>query len=263
MALITCDFYSEVLGVSTSICAILPEYTHSQIGIGSSLKKETYPTLYLLHGLSDDHTIWQRRTSIERYVASTGIAVIMPNAGRSFYTDMKHGYKYFTYISEELIDKCRHFFPLSHKREDTFIAGISMGGYGAYKIALSCPEKFAAAASVSGALDITNLINANALQMSQEFHNIFGDFDFIKDSKNDIFHLAKKVSESNGYKPKLYQCCGIEDFLYKDNITFKNFVKKTSLEHTFEESSGNHEWGYWDNQIQKVLRWLPVEKTSQ
>lgn len=256
MALITCDFYSEVLGISTSICAILPEHTYSQIGIKNSLKRETYPTLYLLHGLSDDHTIWQRRTSIERYVASTGIAVIMPNAGRSFYTDMKHGYKYFTFISEELPDICSHYFPLSTKREDTFIAGISMGGYGAYKIALTFPEKFGAAASISGALDIYNLILHNTLQIPEEFYNIFGNFDMIKNSNNDIFHLIKNISSSKGFKPKLYQCCGTEDFLYKDNLTFKNFINEASFDYTYEESPGNHEWGYWDNQIQKVLEWL-------
>jgi S-formylglutathione hydrolase FrmB len=262
MALIHCGFQSEVLGISTSISVILPESTHSQIGMDSSIKKEEYPTLYLLHGLSDDHTIWHRRTSIERYAASTGIAIVMPNAGRSFYTDMKHGYKYFTFINEELLEVSRHFFPLSNRREDTFAAGLSMGGYGAYKLALSSPEKFAAAASMSGALDIVSVINNNSLEIPEELYNIFGNFDSVKDSENDLFYLAKKVSSSTGPKPKLYQCCGTEDFLYKDNLGFKNFIEKTSLNHTYEEGSGTHEWGYWDNQIQKVLKWLPINENE-
>lgn len=260
MALIHCDFFSEVLGISTSMCVILPQNTSSQIGMEGSAKKDKYPTLYLLHGLSDDHTIWQRRTSIERYVASMGIAVVMPNAGRSFYTDMKHGYKYFTFISEELPEIARQFFPLSDKREDNFVAGLSMGGYGAFKIALSCPEKYAAAASLSGALDIVGRIKNVEVLRNEEMYNIFGDVDSVKNSKNDLFYLAKQVSDSNGPKPKLYQCCGTEDFLYEDNIAFKNFIQETTLDHTYEEGPGTHEWSYWDSQIQKVLKWLPIQK---
>jgi putative tributyrin esterase len=260
LALIYCDFFSEVLGISTSMCVILPQNTRSQIGMSGSEKKEKYPTLYLLHVLSDDHTIWQRRTSIERYVSDMGIAVVMPNVGRSFYTDMKHGYNYFTFISEELPEIARQFFPLSDKREDNFAAGLSMGGYGAFKLALRCPNKYAAAASLSGAVDMAIRVKSNEIQDTTELENIFGNLNSIKNSENDLFYLAKNVSASNGPKPKLYQCCGTEDFLYEDNIKFKNFIEKTNLDYTYEEGPGVHEWKYWDDQIQKVLKWLPVSK---
>jgi putative tributyrin esterase len=260
LALINCDFFSEVLGISTSMCVILPQNTRSQIGMEGSEKKEKYPTLYLLHGLSDDHTIWQRRTSIERYVSDMGLAVVMPNAGRSFYTDMKHGYKYFTFLSEELPEIARQFFPLSDKREDNFAAGLSMGGYGAFKLALRCPDKYAAAASLSGAVDMASRVKSNQIQDTTELENIFGDLNSIKNSENDLFYLAKNVSALNGPKPKLYQCCGTEDFLYEDNIKFKNFIEKANLDYTYEESPGVHEWKYWDDQIQKVLKWLPINK---
>jgi S-formylglutathione hydrolase FrmB len=225
-----------------------------------SQRKDKYPTLYLLHGLSDDHTIWQRRTSIERYVSDLGIAVVMPNAGRSFYTDMKHGYKYFTYISEELPEIVQQFFPISNRREDTFVAGLSMGGYGAFKLALSCPEKFAAAASLSGAVDMASRVKSKQIQDTEELQNIFGDINAIKNSKNDLFHLAKEVSNSNDPKPKLYQCCGTEDFLYEDNINFKKFIESNNFDYTYEEGPGTHEWSYWDAQIQNVLKWLPIKK---
>jgi putative tributyrin esterase len=260
LALIHCDFFSEVLGISTSMCVILPQNTHSQIGMNGSPNKEKYPTLYLLHGLSDDHTIWQRRTSIERYVSDMGIAVVMPNGGRSFYTDMKHGYKYFTFISEELPEIAKQFFPLSDKREDTFAAGLSMGGYGAFKLALSCPNKYAAAASLSGAVDMASRVKNNEIQDTSELENIFGNLNSIENGENDLFFLARNISASNGPKPKLYQCCGTEDFLYEDNINFKNFIEKTNLDYTYEEGPGIHEWKYWDDQIQKVLKWLPINK---
>lgn len=260
MALIHCDFFSEVLGVSTSICVILPQNTYSQIGMAGSAKKEKHPTLYLLHGLSDDHTIWQRRTSIERYVADMGLAVVMPNGGRSFYTDMKHGYKYFTFMTEELPEIARQFFPLSEKREDNFVAGLSMGGYGAFKLALSCPDKFAAAASLSGALDMASRVKEKDALANEEMYNVFGDLNSLAGSNNDLFHLAKKLEDSGSVKPKLYQCCGTEDFLYEDNQDFRKYIETLNYDYTYQEGPGQHEWGYWDDNIQKVFKWLPINK---
>ncbi len=93
MALIQCNFFSEVLSVSTSITVILPQETSNQIGMNNKRNHEKIPTLYLLHGFSDDHTIWTRRTSIERYAAEYGLAVVMPQVDHSFYADMVYGKK--------------------------------------------------------------------------------------------------------------------------------------------------------------------------
>lgn len=259
MAFITCDFFSEALGISTSMNVILPQNTYSQIGMGGSSKKERYPVLYLLHGLSDDHTIWQRRTAIERYVSELGLAVVMPNGYRGFYTDMKHGYKYFTFMTEEFPEIVRQFFPISEKREDTFAAGLSMGGYGAFKLALGCPDKFAAAASLSGALDMAERVTHESIEDKSELYNIFGDLDKIAGSENDLFYLAEKLKNSDAPKPKLFQCCGTEDFLYEDNQNFRNLIKDFNFDYTYEEGPGTHEWGYWDANIQRVLKWLPLK----
>lgn len=260
MALINCDFFSEVLGISTSINVILPQNTVGQIGMEGSVKKEKYPVLYLLHGLSDDHTIWLRRTSIERYVSSLGIAVVMPNGGRSFYTDMDKGYKYFTYITEELPKLAEEFFNISEKREDRFIAGLSMGGYGALKAAFNCPEKYAAAASLSGAVNISELLEAGGDMDIEEMNNIFGDFENIKNTEHDLFYMAEKLSKFKGNKPKIYSCCGTEDFLHQHNASFRDHMKKLDFDYTYEEEPGEHEWGYWDNKIQSVLKWLPINR---
>ncbi|MFD2881182.1 alpha/beta hydrolase [Paenibacillus rhizoplanae] len=175
MALIECKFYSEVLGLSTSMTVILPQQTTTQIGMSNVSKGTLHPTLYLLHGLSDDDSIWLRRTSIERYVAEMGIAVVMPQVHRSFYTDMKAGGQYWTFISEELPALARSFFPLSPKREDNFVAGLSMGGYGAMKLGLRKPENWAAAASLSGALDMAhNYLNfEDSAQKSKDYLQVF------------------------------------------------------------------------------------------
>lgn len=258
MALIECKFYSEALGLNTSMTVILPQTTTTQIGMSNVARGTLHPTLYLLHGLSDDESIWLRRTSIERYVAELGIAVVMPNVHRSFYTDMAAGGRYWTFISEELPALARSFFPLSPRREDNFVAGLSMGGYGAIKLGLRKPEVFAAAASLSGALDMAgNLLNpADPANRSKEYDIIFGTGD-ITGTPNDLLWLLEQADRSAGPKPLLYQCCGTEDFLYNDNQRFREACLQTSLALTYEEEPGTHEWGYWDMKIRDVLAWLP------
>ena len=141
MALAQTHIFSDVLGMSTSLHVILPQATTAQIGMVGERTAGDPPVLYLLHGLSDDDSIWLRRTSIERYAADYGIAVVMPRVERSFYQDMAHGEKYWTYLSQELPAIVAQLFRVSIRREDTFVAGLSMGGYGAMRLALAQPER--------------------------------------------------------------------------------------------------------------------------
>ncbi|MBM7693746.1 S-formylglutathione hydrolase FrmB [Peribacillus deserti] len=255
MALLRCDFYSEVLHLSTSMTVILPQQTTTQVGKQNKMAGEKHQTLYLLHGFSDDDTIWTRRTAIERYAAPLGLAVVMPQVHHSFYTDMKYGNKYWTFLTEELPSIARSFFPLSHEREDNFVAGLSMGGYGALKWALNRPEQICAAASLSGVTDIVSHVNKSGRE--EVFRLIFGDED-IAGTEHDLFSLIEKTHE-NELKPLLYQCCGTEDFLYEDNIRFKELCDKTNYNLTADFGPGDHEWGYWDKTIQDVLAWLPLK----
>ncbi len=244
MARITCDFFSEALQCSTSMTVLLPQ-PNSQIGVSTKIKQKKHPTLYLLHGLSDDHTIWTRFTSIERYASAMGWAIVMPAAGRSFYTDMEHGYDFYKFVSEEVPALAQSFFPLSDKREENFIAGLSMGGYGAFKVALRNPEKFAAAASMSGSVDINERLPA----FPRDFKYIFGDRPILG-SGDDLYHLATTIGEK---APKLYQCCGTEDHNYEANIRFRDHAVQAGLDLTFSDGPGGHDWGYWDKHIQDVL----------
>lgn len=259
MALINCSFHSEVLQIASSMNVIVPQPRYVTGGnngkVNNTKKSENseYPVLYLLHGLSDDHTIWQRRTSIERYVDGMDLVVVMPAVNRSFYTDMAYGQKYWTFIGQELPFIVKNLFPVSDKREDTFVAGLSMGGYGAFKLALSYPEKFAAGASLSGVLDIAASIDDD---LSEQWKLVFGDEIKVKNTDNDLLYLAKKVAKSQDHKPRLFQCCGTEDFLYNNNIRFRDFCNTLPIDLTYEEESGTHEWGYWDTKIQRVLEWM-------
>ncbi|WP_127579321.1 alpha/beta hydrolase [Paenibacillus koleovorans] len=251
MALLHVHFPSPALGIAASMEVILPD---PQPEIASDPNRKL-PTLLLLHGLSDDHSAWVRRTSIERYAAGRNIAILMPAVNRSFYTDMEYGAAYWTFVSEELPATARSYFPLSDKREDNFVAGLSMGGYGAFKLALTHPDRYAAAASLSGALDIV----ARAAHFTKDYRNIFGEqADQLEGSKHDVFHLASQAVASGAPMPSLFQACGTEDYLYADNQRFLGHARELGLPLAYEEEAGAHNWAYWDMKISRVLDWLPA-----
>ena len=259
MALLHVDFFSDALGMCTAMDVILPEKTRGQIGMEGRGAEGKCPTLYLLHGMSDDHTIWQRRTSIERYVADKALAVVMPTTHLGWYTDMYIGYKYWTFISQELPAICRRFFPMmSDRREDTFAAGLSMGGYGAFKCGLIAPETFSCCASLSGALDVGEICREKILSNEDLFYDIFGPADQVAGGENDLFAAAERLAASDRPKPRMYMWCGTEDFLYKENVHMRDHLKALHYDLTYEESTGNHNWGCWDQKIQSILSWLPL-----
>lgn len=233
---------------------ILPQKCRGQIGMDSSSNAKPPAVLYLLHGLSDDHSTWLRRTSIERYVAGLPLAVVMPAVNRSFYTDIGDD-AYWTFISEELPKIVQSFFRISNDWKKTFVAGLSMGGYGAFKLGLTHPERYAAAASLSGALNIISAAERNKDLCC--FERIFGSTEELAGSANDLFALVDRFP--SGTQTKFYQCCGTGDFLYQDNLDFKTRAEKAGLDLTYEEHPDEvHNWSYWDQQIQTVLKWLPL-----
>lgn len=263
MALLDCRFFSETLGLSTSMQVILPQATTRQIGMEGRAARTRHPVLYLLHGLSDDESIWIRRTSIERYAAGLGLAVVMPTVHRSWYANMECGGAYWDFIASELPEVVQSFFPVSAAREDTFVAGLSMGGYGAFKLALACPERFAAAASLSGALDLAGRAQTPDFEWERDFALIFGGRDALPDSPNDLFRLARDLAASDTPRPALYQICGTEDFLYPDNLRFRDHLRTCGIACRYEERPGAHDWGFWDREIQNVLDWLPLRGEDQ
>jgi len=251
MALFQCSLSARSLGVGVSVNVILPQEGNWQTGIPRHL----YKTLYLLHGRGDDHTAWLRQTAIERHAAQYSLAVVMPAVNRSYYADMAFGAAYWTYISEELPALMRSWFPLSAARGDNYVAGLSMGGYGAFKLALNHPDRFAAAASLSGALGIIN--KNRSLDFDPDLAYIFGEGVSVKGTVADIHHTAGEVARLPAdQQPRLYQWCGTEDFLYADNLAFRDHAQALGLNLLYEEGSGDHSWGYWDTGIERVLRWL-------
>ena len=249
MALLHTHFFSEVLGLQCTMDVLLPQKP----------SRPALPVLWLLHGLSDDHSIWQRRTSIERYADGLDLAVLMPNVHRSFYTDMRHGLPYERFIADELPVIARHLFHLSARREETFVAGLSMGGYGAFKLALKYPGRYAAAASLSGALDMASRWDRG--ERIGEMELVYGGSP--AGTPNDLMFLARRLAADAAQpRPRLFQCCGTEDFLLGDNHAFRDQALGLGLDLVYQEAPGNHTWGFWDTHIQQVLAWLMTPQTG-
>ena len=240
------DFYSDVLGRGAQLCALLPEGPAPAGG---------FPTLDLLHGMNDDSTVWTRRTSIERYAEAKRLAVVMPDSRLGWYANTRAGERYFDHISDEIPHFSRRLLPgLSHRREDTFVAGLSMGGYGAFRCALGRPDVFSKAASLSGALDASRLSKLDEpLEREAYWEDIFGPAEEIPGSGNDLFHTAECLREN---RPELWMWCGTEDFLYADNLRMRDHLRALGYALTYSEGPGDHSWKYWDAQIQNVLDWL-------
>ena len=259
MAFLTVDCFSEVLHMSVNLSVIHPQNISIINPVNGGQFTPPYPVLYLLHGYNGDHTVWERRTSVERYASDKGIIVVMPAAHLSFYSDMAVGFRYWTFISQELPKICRDLFP--HMTADpmkTFAAGLSMGGYGALKLALAFPERFRAAASLSGAVDVAALaerIREEAKGEPNAFDPVYGNRP-VRGSGDDLFHLAEEAAQKGGRLPKLYQWCGRQDFLYQDNLRLRDFLTDHGYDLTFEEADGDHQWKYWDTGIERVLEWI-------
>ena len=255
MALITLQYRSKALRMATTVDVILPE--SGSLGPDGCCK-----TLYLYHGLSDDQSSWRRYTSIERYAAKHGIAVIMPSVERSWYTDTAMG-NYFTFVTEELPQVCRSYFRcMTGRREDTFVAGESMGGYGAMKAALLCPETFGGCIALSGSYDITRKNRELTDTILGEWQSIFGARPAdLEGSEFDLFAAAKRRAEEGTELPKMYLWCGTEDHLLGVSRRFHAHLEQLKIPHAYSESEGDHSWKWWDQQIQKALCWLLEEKS--
>ncbi len=263
MIQIQCNFRSKVLKMNTSVTVLLPNYSGK--GPLSEIYDQTtkFKTLYLLHGYTEDQTTWSRYSSIERYAENKHLAVVMPLAYNSYYTNMVHGTDYFTYLSEELPAAMRAMFPLSCKREDNFVAGLSMGGRGAFLWAFKKPEFFGAAACLSGSLNLDELYNRKCKETADGhfklFDDIFGDASKLRSDDNDIYFLAKKLKKSGIEPPKLYIACGTEDVRYENQFKpFVAYAKEIGLELYHEEGPGDHNFDFWDPYIKRVIDWLPL-----
>ena len=255
------EIKSAALDMDIALNVILP-YDHPK-----DFMKTPCKVLYLLHGQSSSSASWMRWTSIERYAIQHGFAVIMPEVQRSFYRNMAYGLDYFTFVADELPKLCQTMFHISAAREDNYIAGLSMGGYGALKIGLSRPEQYCAIGSFSGAADIQRIFDAShvdaAPRLKDEMIGIFGP-ELKLQPQDDILHLTREHARL----PKDQQCrifisCGTQDEipqLYNGNLEYLKLLQELGISHTYYEQQGMHEWALWDQAVQKALEYFDAPR---
>ena len=257
MAFLQIQFFSAALNVASTVNVILPE-ANQGIGMGASKDERPPKVLYLLHGYSDDHSIWMRRTSVERYAANHNLAVIMPAVNHSFYCNEAYGERYWDYVSDELPRTMQRFLRLSARPEDTYVAGLSMGGYGAMRLALTYPGHFAGAASFSGAVDLAGIFPQR--HDGNEIDRLFGDLKEIKGTELDLFHLIEKNADAP-HRPWLYVSCGTKDFLFESHKAFVPALRKNGWNvMSHEEPDATHEWGFWDQQIKAFIELIAARE---
>lgn len=255
MGLFIGDFYSHSLKMTTQMRVIFPDVSNDVTPVVEGEPR----VLYLLHGLAANCGEWTRFSKIEYYAKKYNFIIIMPEVQRSFYQDSQAGPGYFTYVADELPQICQRWFRLNPARENTFIAGESMGGYGAALIGLSRPERFGGIACLSGVLDLPafaeRVLAGQWPDMEpRELRALFGP-EGRPPAWADVIRLVQKAA-SDPERPKLIQLCGTWDFLYEDNQNFRRAAEQAGYGHTYREAPGDHEWPYWDKAIQYAFQFF-------
>lgn len=266
MAILEVNFISKCLMRTVTFNAIIPVDKFGPQA--ENAEQKPLKTLYLLHGIFGNYTDWVNGTRIQAWAEANDLAVIMPSGENRFYLDdEKSGELYGEFIGKELVEFTRKLFPLSDKREDTFIAGLSMGGYGAIRNGLKYAENFGCVIGLSAALvhdtwkDADN--SAPIFTFRRNYYEaIFGEYDKVKGSDKDPKALLLKLKEEGRPVPKMYLCCGTEDGLVTANRDFRDFLNENGVDLTYVEGPGKHDWVFWDTYIKKVLDWLPLNRTG-
>jgi putative tributyrin esterase len=235
------NIFSDELQMDTGLTVALPRHFKDD---------RPHRVIYMLHGMSDNNAKWAEYTRLPMYAEEYGLVFVMPEVGRSFYTDTLFGPRYFSYVADELPRLCRNIFNISDKREDTSVMGLSMGGYGALKCALNRPGQYwLCCAFSSGGLYIESMRPHG--RAYDELAAVFGP-DCWDKKENNIPALAREVS-TRPVKPAIHMTCGTEDFLYGDNIRFRKEMEGLDFEYSYDEWEGDHNWYFWDESLKRML----------
>lgn len=261
MAIITTRYNSNCLGGFVTFTAVIPfeDFGESFLNPNPNPYSGNKPlrTLYLLHGVTGDEKDWLYGTRIERYAIENRIAVIMPDGNNNFYLDNCETERWGEFIGKELIEVTRTLFPLSHNREDTYIGGLSMGGYGAIRNGLKYNATFSRIIALSSAIityDVPNYTDTAAMpwQRKRYAQRIFGDLSKVIGSDMDPEQLYKDCKN----EVKLFMAIGQQDFLLEHNRRYKQFLEAEGADLTYLEEPGAHEWDFWDRNILRGIQWL-------
>lgn len=249
MSLIQMNFFSEMLNMFTPVNVILPQPRDVRAEL------RDLPALYLLHGMGDDYSSWLRKTAIERYALAAGLAVIMPDGALSYYENMAHGARYRDYIGIELPRYMRQTFPLSAVREKNFIAGCSMGGFGALRLGLTQAESW----SAIGAFSCAHIVyRPNIPRVQAVIQPIYDGAMDACDAQTEAAALLDNVS---GPELRIWHAWGDADALRRDALISQAFfdaLPKRQIHYRCTEFSGRHDWALWDDMAARFIDWLEL-----
>ena len=261
MAILQFKVKSECLESKSDVVVILPTASVEDMkklrDYGFYQDGRKYQTLYLYHGTTGDSWDWLRFSRIESYAQDHMLAVVMPSVQNSSFHNIPGSYAYYDYVSREIPTIMNWTFPLSRKRENTFIAGLSMGGNGVFKVAMANPERFGAVACLSGAFQLSQKIEQDRACLHAA---AYGHYEKLSGTIEDPYWHSSEVIRCGIDYPKLYLCCGVDDDVcYKSNVDFKTHLDNIGMKYTYHEQHGGHDWDFWDDEIKRILKWLPLK----
>lgn len=262
MSLLNIRFNSTCLRRSYRFNLILPNDPPEWFLNGNENYNRPPKTLVLLHGYSEDLCTWITDFNIVGLAYQKNIAIILPDGENSFYTDAKAtGHQYATLIGKELIEYVQKTFNIAQNMKDTFIAGFSMGGYGALHLGLKFPQTFNACVGLSSAIITKGVRNMkpgdeNPIANYDYYEGVFGELKNVCKTENDLEFQVKELQKNDGRIPHIFMACGTEDFLLNENRDFDSFLKAQKVNHEYFESSGNHNMQFWGEYIQKATDWM-------
>lgn len=240
MNLIRCEFPSDALHTYVRVMVLLPKKMKTPLEEWKP--KDVYPVLYLLHGALDYGDNWLYRTELADLVDEKEIAVVLPSVGNSFYLDEPEGLHYFTFLTEELPDYLGRILPLSKKREESFLGGLSMGGYGSLYATLRNPERYGKVFSLSGAVDIRHVASFTS-QCGAGLPSHLRDWRSLLGGEYDLLALLERADTAS--MPPVFLACGTEDFFLQDNQALAEAMKQRGINVEFHAVPGEHAWKFW------------------
>lgn len=263
MAYIRLTLASRCLNGATDVSVFFPDDPKAPIGSGMAPRKpgvipgdavdksRRYQVLWLMHGGGDDYTAWPLDAMVQRACGSEQLIVVMPTI-RDL-PGVARNADYLSYVTEELPELIGFLFPISRRREDNFIAGLSYGGYFAYRCALTHPQNYACVGSFSSPLDVKEDVRRHHVGQTA-----FSSPDSIDGTDRDVLGMATKRKEQGVDLPRMFQTCGTEDFTWDFNVVARDHFRALGLDHTWIQRPGVHNFEFWDGALRQYLQWLPL-----
>lgn len=262
MATATIHFYANALSRIVPFYAVIPNDLPELMRAGNENYSRPMKALYLLHGYSGGCMDWAENAMLSQLAIKYNMAFICPAGENSFYLDAEAtGGQYGTYIGQELVQYTRKLFGLSERREDTFIGGYSMGGFGAIHTGLMYPDTFDKLFAFSSALIVHNVSKMKPGDSDPEanyayYRSVFGEPERVEESRNNPETLVRELQERQAKLPGMYLAVGTEDFLYGENQIFRRFLEERQVAFEYHEGAGGHDFTFWNQHLEPAIQWL-------